>query len=52
MVQAPQTSSRQPESHTTGSTSSPLVVVGWAAMYCSTLMMFCAGFTGTSNSCQ
>lgn len=50
MVQAPQTSSRQPLSYTTGVVDLPSVVVGWAAMYCRQEITFIFGRRGTANS--
>jgi hypothetical protein len=50
MVQAPQTSSRQPASHTGGVVATPEVVVGLAAMYWRQEMMFICGRWGTANS--
>jgi hypothetical protein len=52
IVQAPQTSSRQHESQTTGATFLPSAVTGafWISM--SALMTFICGCHGTANSSQ
>src|SRR3954469_17423720 len=52
IVQAPQTSSRHPLSHTGVVVCTPPVVIGLAAMYCRHEMMFMFGRCGTANSSQ
>src|SRR3954452_15884671 len=52
IVQAPQTSSRQPLSHTGVVVCRPSVVTGLAAMYCRQEMMFMFGRQGRENSSQ
>src|SRR3954447_15418623 len=52
IVQAPQTSSRQPLSQTGGVVVLPSTVTGRAAMYWRQEMMFMFGRRGTANSSQ